>query len=85
MAEAVYSLCALASIACAVLLWRGYRSSGGRLLFWSSICFWGLTLNNVLLFTDLVLVPSVDLSLVRNLVALAAMMVLLFGMVWESR
>lgn len=85
MAEAVYILCAITSIACALLLFRGYRASRGRLLLWSSICFGGLALNNVLLFVDLVVVPAVDLTLLRSGVALAAMMVLLFGLVWESR
>ena len=85
MAELVYVLCAATSIACAVLLLRGYRRSRMRLLFWSGLCFAGLALNNVVLFVDLVIVPSVDLSLVRSGTALIAMLVLLFGLVWESR
>jgi hypothetical protein len=62
MAEAVYFLCAATSIACAWLLFRGYRASKTRLLFWSSLCFVGLAMNNVLLVVDLVLLPSVDVS-----------------------
>ncbi|HEU5074379.1 MAG TPA: DUF5985 family protein [Polyangiaceae bacterium] len=85
MAELVYVLCAATSIACAVLLLRGYRRSRTRLLFWSGLCFAGLALNNVALFVDLVMMPSVDLSLVRSGTALTAMLVLLFGLVWESR
>lgn len=85
MAETVYVLCALTSIACAVLLFRGYRASRTRLLLWSSLCFIGLALNNVVLFVDLVMVPSIDLSLLRGGIALASMMVLLTGLVWESR
>lgn len=85
MAELVYVLCAATSIACAVLLLRGYRRSRMRLLFWSGLCFAGLALNNVILFVDLVIIPSVDLSLVRSGTALIAMLVLLFGLVWESR
>jgi hypothetical protein len=84
MAEAVYVLCALTSAACAVLLWRGYLRSYTNLLFWSSLCFLGLAANNVLLFIDLVVVPSIDLSLWRNGLSVAAMIVLLFGLVWES-
>ena len=85
MAELVYVLCAATSIACAVLLLMGYQRSRTRLLFWSGLCFVGLALNNVVLFVDLVIIPSVDLSLVRSGSALIAMLVLLFGLVWESR
>ena len=31
MAEAVYIMCGVASLVCAVLLWRGYRRSRARL------------------------------------------------------
>jgi hypothetical protein len=82
MAEAVYLLCAATSIACALLLLRTYREKGGRLLLWTGICFVGLALNNILLVYDLLIVPSVDLSLLRNLVAFAAMAMLLYGLVW---
>lgn len=85
MAELVYLLCAVTSTACAVLLLRGYLQSATKLLFWSSVCFAGLAVNNVLLFVDLVVVPEADLSLLRNGSAVAAMMILLFGLVWESR
>jgi hypothetical protein len=85
MAEAVYILCAVTSIICAVLLFRGYRASRTRLLFWSSVCFVGLALNNVLLVVDLVLIESIDFSLMRTVTALIAMTVLVFGLVWEAR
>ena len=57
MAEVVYILCALTSLACAVLLIRGYRRSRSRLLLWSCLGFVALAANNVLLFVDLVVVP----------------------------
>jgi len=85
MPEFVYALCAVTSVVCAVLLVNGYRRSRTGLLFWSGLCFAGLAVNNVLLFVDLVVVPGVDLGLIRNCVALAAMMVLLYGLVRESR
>jgi hypothetical protein len=81
----VYALCALTSAGCAVLLARGYRRQRTRLLLWSTLCFAGLALNNVLLFTDLVLVPSIDFSLWRGLTALASLLVLLYGLVWDRR
>lgn len=84
MAEIVYLLCALTSITCAALLFRGFRSSRARLLFWSSLCFVGLALSNILLFVDLAIGSDFDLSLWRSGTALAGILVLLFGFVWES-
>jgi len=84
MAITVYALCALTSLLCAALLFRGYRRSGARLLLWSSICFGGFFLNNLLLLVD-VNVPLEDLSIWRSLPALAGTLVLVFGLVWETR
>jgi hypothetical protein len=81
----VYALCALTSIACAVLLLRGWARTRVRLLLWSGICFTGLALNNVLLFIDIRVLPETDLSLVRTLPAVIGVMVLVYGLVWESR
>lgn len=86
MAEAVYILCALTSILCAVLLYRGYRANRTRLLFWASLAFLLLAINNVILYVDLVILPVLpDLFWYRTSVALAAMLLLLFGLVWETR
>jgi hypothetical protein len=84
MAMIVYGLCILTSTTCAVLLLRGYARSRFRLLLWSGICFIGLALNNLLLFID-VNVPDVDLSAWRSVPALAGVMLLLYGMIWETR
>ena len=81
MAEAVYLLCALTSLACAVLLLRGYRASRTPLLFWSCLCFVGLVVNNVLLFVDLVMVPDFDLRVLRASTALGSLALLLYGLV----
>jgi hypothetical protein len=83
MAEVVYILCAATSILCAVLLFRSYLGSRARLLLWSSLCFVGLALNNILLILDLYFV-STDLFYVRTLVALGAMLMLLYGLIWSS-
>jgi hypothetical protein len=85
MPEAVYLLCAATSATCAVLLLRGYRRHRTRLLLWSSLCFVLLAFNNALLFIDLIVAPSVDLSVWRGVTALAGVSVLLFGLIWESR
>jgi hypothetical protein len=84
MAAIIYSLCALTALGCAFLLLRGYRRSGYRLLFWSGLCFAGLTANNLLLVIDKVALPDIDLSIWRTLAALLSMGVLLFGLIWDS-
>jgi hypothetical protein len=85
MASVVYALCALTSGLCTVLLLRAYLSSRARLLLWSSLGFVGLTCNNLLLFVDLILVPSVDLALARSLVSALSVMVLLLGLIWDFK
>ena len=84
MALVVYVLCAVTSLACAVLLWRGYRRSGARLLLWSALCFAGFFLNNMLLVVDVQLVPQLDLSVWRSLPAAAGLASLVYGLVWEA-
>ena len=84
MPGGVYILSAITSLACAWLLMRGYRKSGVRLLFWSSICFFGLAMDNVVLYFDVVVVPNVDLTLYRRWPGLIALSALLFGLIWES-
>ena len=87
MAEAVYILCALTALACAVLLVRGYRRSRARFLLWSSLCFLALALNNALLFVDKVIYADVDmptLSTARTAVALAGLAILVYGLIWDT-
>ena len=85
MAEAVYLLCAATSVLCALLLLRAYRANRTRLLFWSGLCFAGLALNNVLLWIDLVLMPTpMSLALARNATALLSLAILLYGLVRED-
>lgn len=85
MATAVYVLCALTSALCAGLLTRAYLRGRMRLLLWSALCFCGLALHNLLLVVDRLVVPDVDLLLLRDATGLAAVSVLLFGLIWESR
>lgn len=81
----VYLLCAATALACAALLLRGYGRSQARLLLWAGLCFAGLTLNNALVFVDLVLVPTIDLFTWRNVAALVAVATLLYGLVWDLK
>ena len=84
MGPLIYALCAFAAATCAFLLLREYRRGGFRLLLWSGLCFVGLTLNNLILVADKVLVPHIDLSLWRTSTALVAMTVLLYGLIWDT-
>jgi hypothetical protein len=85
MAEVVYLLCAATSLLCASMLIRSWLRTRVRLLFWSSVCFAGLAVNNVLLFVDLVLVTTaIDLSIVRGVCALVSLAVLLGALVWDA-
>lgn len=85
MALVVYILCGLTSLICAGLLFRAYRSKRSALLLWSSLCFIGFAVSNILLFIDLVIIPTgVDLSPVRSLVGLASVSILLYGLVWDT-
>lgn len=85
IAQLVYILCSLTSLGCAVLLIRGWRRSRARLLMWSSLGFFGLAVNNAMLVADMIIFPSVDLSLWRTAPALIGMLILVLGLVWESR
>jgi hypothetical protein len=85
MHEVVYVLCAATALLAAGLLARGYRRSRSRLILWSMLCFLGLAANNVLLVIDLMVVPDVDLMVARTGTAVAALFLLVFGLVWESR
>lgn len=86
MADIIYALCTLTSIVCAVLLLRGYKQSRSRLLFWCGLCFVGLALNNILLLIDVKTpVEVMDLSHVRSLPAVAGLLVMIFGLIWEKR
>ena len=84
MAAFIYTLCTLTCLACFGLLLRGWRASGSRLLFWSALCFAGLSANNFLLVIDKLVFTAVDLSIWRLGTALVALLLLLFGLVWEK-
>ena len=83
MAAAVFILSALISLACAALLLRSFARSRSALLLWAGLCFTGLTLNNLLLLLD-ELADDVDLSGWRTAPALAGMLALVFGLIWDE-
>jgi uncharacterized protein DUF5985 len=81
----VYILCTITSLVCAAMLFRGYKSSGVRLLLWSSLCFIGLTLENIMLYVDLHVVEDVSLAVWRKLPGLIGVALLLYGLIWEVK
>lgn len=83
-AEAIYLLCAATSLVAAALLLRQYRTSRTPLLLWSFVGFIGLAANNVLVFVDLVIVPT-DLAVARTLAGALGIMAILYGLIWEAR
>ena len=85
IAPAVYVLGFAVTLACGVLLFRAYSAVGKRLLLWSAVCFCGLAISNLLVFIDLVLLPTVDLYPLRLITAAASMMILLYGLIWEGQ
>jgi hypothetical protein len=79
----VYFLCFISSTLCFSLLLSAFRRQRERLLLWSSLCFCLLALNNLLVFVDIILLPDLNLLPLRSLTALTAMVLLLYGFVWE--
>ena len=84
MAPFFYALCALTALICAIFLFQAYRRTKYRLLLWGGICFAGLTLNNAVLFSDRTLFPEADLSTWRLSIAFVSIMVLVYGLIWDS-
>ena len=85
MVAVIYGLCAITAMLCAVLLFRAYRRNHSRMLFWSGIGFAGLTLDNLVVMIDKIVLPLIDLSVLRHAIALLAMMVFLWGLIWETQ
>lgn len=84
MSGGVYLLCAATCLLCAVMLFRGYSRTGVRLLFWSGLCFAGLMVDNIILYADVVIFPEVRLQVWRKVPGLIALVLLLYGLIWDS-
>ena len=84
MAGPIYALCALTAAFCSWLLLRAYSKSRYKLLLWGGLCFFGLTLNNGLLMVDKLLLPEINLFTWRLLLALLSLLVMLYGIIWDS-
>jgi len=79
----IYLLCVATSLLCAYLLLRAYRRGRSRLLVWSALCFALLAVNNLVVAVDVLLLPDIDLTVLRLITSLLAISVLLYGFIWE--
>lgn len=80
----VFILCFLTSTICAFLLVRSYLENRSRLLLFSAWCFILLALNNLIVVIDLLVLVDFYIYPLRQIAALAAVSVLLFGFIWET-
>jgi D-alanyl-lipoteichoic acid acyltransferase DltB (MBOAT superfamily) len=85
IAGVVYIVGTLVALCCAILLLRGYARGRQRLLLWSGLCFFGLAISNFLVFVDMTVFPTqFDLYPLRLGTAAVAMLLLLYGLIWEG-
>jgi hypothetical protein len=84
MPGGVFLLCAATCLLCTVLLFRAYKRTRVRLLMWSGLCFFGLMLDNLMLYADTQVFPDVPLVIWRKVPGLIAVLLLLYGLIWES-
>ena len=80
----VYLLCFFTSTVAMLLLLRAYQRDKSKLLMWSGLAFVALAVNNLFLFVDIELLPSINLLPIRDASALAAAMLMIYGFVWET-
>jgi hypothetical protein len=84
IAKLIYGLCAVTSLFCFVMLWRGFLRRRLQLLLWSSAAFFAFTVANILLVVDLIFLPATDLSLLRSCVTLVGVLLLLIGLLFAT-
>lgn len=81
---AVYLLCLITSLVCAILLARSYLRERSRLLLWVALGFAALAVNNLFLVGDMVVFREIDLLPARQISGLAAVGLFLYGFIWEA-
>ena len=80
----VFMLCMLTSLVSGILLRRAAQGASRQLLMWSAIFFFGMAVNNAILFADVLVGPELDLTLAANLVAAVSIFSLLYALIWEG-
>lgn len=81
---AVYLLCFLTSTLCAGLLLRSYWRVRSRMLFWTSLCFTMLAINNLVVILDMLVVLDRNLVLYRLVPSLIGVTALLYGFITQE-
>lgn len=81
MAGFVYGLCALTSLLCALLLLRAFFRTRSSILWWSGLCFCGLTMSNTVLIFDKLVYPDIDLLGWRSWTTLISLALLVYGLI----
>jgi hypothetical protein len=84
IAESIYVLCAVTSLFCFVLLFRGYLRVRTRILFFGAVSFLLFSIGNVVLVADLIFLPQVNLLPTRNVITLLAVALLAWGLISEK-
>ena len=84
LASMVYTLCGLTALLCAFLLLRAFAQTRSRVLWWSGLCFCGLTVSNALLLLDKLVYTQIDLQPLRLVTTLLAFLLLLYGLLYAD-
>jgi hypothetical protein len=84
MRAVAYSLCAITSALCAVLLLRGYLRTKTPLLLWSGLCFVAFFVDNILLL-GAARTPLDAPPILSEIPALVGTAVLVSGLIGETR
>jgi len=77
----VYGLCALTSLTCAFLLLRAFFKTRSNVLWWSGLCFCGLSLSNTVLIIDKFVYTNIDLLEWRSWTTLISLALLIYGLI----
>lgn len=80
----VYLMCFVTCALCAGLLVRSWMKTRLRLAMFTAISFVLFAINNFFLFADVILFPDIDLWAFRYVPALAGVVVMIVGFVWEA-
>lgn len=84
MSTAIYCFCALTALICTVMMVRGYRLSGNKLLYWGGWTFAGLTLSNIILIFDKIIFPEAfDLLTFRLVMSALSLLPLIYGLIFD--
>lgn len=79
----VFALCFVTSVLCAALLIRSYLRTRRRFLLWCALCFMLFAVNNTFALLDILWLPDGTLIAYRQAAALGAVLVLVYGFMWE--